>query len=266
MCADRLAAVRFSGLHFHSCHFAGSFLLLILNISVITGPDRRSGFTLIELLIVIAIIAILAGMLLPALSQARERGRSANCISRFSQLSKSFTFYADDSHGFMFTHMQPGPTPWANRLSSLKYMDPKIRSCPSLEVEDGDCFRTCGLYRSSLNNTWYNDKKGEWGDFAVRMAGDDNLFYATGRMRAPARTPMFADTMCNSTSKYAGKGMWVYSPGWNGSGADDSGISVHHGGRCNLSFFDGHAVSQGKTELKSLGFSAVIENGGRAGL
>ena len=56
----------------------------------------RKIFTLIELLVVIAIIAILAAMLLPALSAARERARSALCISKLKQLGLAQTMYAAD--------------------------------------------------------------------------------------------------------------------------------------------------------------------------
>ncbi len=67
-----------------------------------------AAFTLIELLVVIAIIAILAAMLMPALQQAREAGRTANCVANLKTLGNWWQLYTDDNNGeLMAARLQP---------------------------------------------------------------------------------------------------------------------------------------------------------------
>src|SRR6059036_3677856 len=69
--------------------------------------QRRSAFTLIELLVIIAIIAVLAAILFPVFAQAREKARSAACLSNLKQIGTAWRLYTSD-YDEMFPTSDPG--------------------------------------------------------------------------------------------------------------------------------------------------------------
>jgi prepilin-type N-terminal cleavage/methylation domain-containing protein/prepilin-type processing-associated H-X9-DG protein len=123
-----------------------------------TGRSLR--FTLIELLIVMAIIAILASLLLPALKKARERAKQIQCAGNLKQMNLGFMMYVEDYRMYPLNDSGTGdPRFWPGRLAS--YIDSSLSSpAPDAELgAKGKWIFYCPSYQPPATNLLYLYRK-----------------------------------------------------------------------------------------------------------
>jgi prepilin-type N-terminal cleavage/methylation domain-containing protein/prepilin-type processing-associated H-X9-DG protein len=202
-------------------------------------PRRRSGFTLIEILTVIAIIALLAAILFPVFSRAREKARATTCLSNLQQLGMAFQQYVQDA-GRRYpgagefqkwgngAHWVSGTNSTTEGLAGNNAPYDLSTTHPSANIEGG------ALYPYVRNGDVYHCPSAKDGDIKrvtysmnCAIAGMNDV-----RLRTPSEIVLLVDEAHNNDG-------FFYTETNNST---DTITDVHNGAG-NILFTDGHAKS-----------------------
>lgn len=215
------------------------------------SSNLKSRFTLIELLVVIAIIAILASILMPALSAARERSRAATCVNNMKTVMAAVARYSEDYDGYIyaaykdhsvFTDFTYDPDAknvcnWSTMLVRKKYISGgnKVNSplfCPSstTTIPDTAADKILKYSYAASSATAYPSGSTNY------YAHNTRLRHIPGRASEIVFAADAADPATNTPAH-------ILHHSYNASKVDHGYLFYVHNGRANVAFVDGHCAS-----------------------
>jgi len=199
-------------------------------------PKPAHAFTLVELLVVIAIIGLLAGLLLPALSSAKERAKGTQCAGNLHQLGIATLIYTQDHHGKQqLDGFYGGDETWGAILYT------------NVQLKVRDLF-LCPAYKPFRWTNWVNI-------YGIRLdppeecaSGPDGLLFQTTRVERPSEYLHLADTTSQAQGGYTARQYYFFRVS-----ASLKQVHVRHQRRANGLFLDGHVEACSMPRLEGLG-------------
>lgn len=230
------------------------------------GQERKNNvskgfFTLIELLVVIAIIAILASMLLPALNQAREKARTAQCLNNLKQFGTGMAMYMQDNQDFFpvaafspkitdsgLSFTDAGGTPktfelyWGSELWPY-IKNARVYNCPKDKLTNNSGKEYRNNYAINVGGSG-----GNTGDYSG-ISESYNVSNKANKVKYPTMLIAFADRPADKNySLYAAWGCDIYY----GKVTSSYVQMLAHQNGFNKVFVDGHAQYDKTVQMQNM--------------